>query len=139
MCISPDSLRSAAIASLDGREAVAVALALGEQEQRRVGRQDQRVEQHQGGDPLAVLRGVLDGHSSAEPVADDRHLVDPARVEHVVEIGDVLGRRLWPRPRRAAVPAQVVGDHPAVLLEHPGEPLEPPRVAAGGVNAHHRR
>ena len=64
-------------------------------------------------------------------------LKSPDSVDHVVEVGHVLCHRLRARPRRAAVPAQVVRDHAAVRIEHARQPLESAGVAAGGVHAHH--
>ena len=78
----------------DRGESAAASLALGHQQQRGRRGQQQRVEQHQRGRPLAVLACVFDRDACTQAVPDDGHLIDPGGVEHVVEVGHVLGRRL---------------------------------------------
>ena len=69
------------------------------------------------------------------PSPDQPRLVDVTGVQHLVQVVEVLLHRVRPRPRRAAVAAQVVRDHMPSRLEHPRHPLEPASVPAQIVQA----
>ena len=121
------------------REHLPVPLGVGQREHPPGIGVQRRVEQREGRHPLAVGGGVLERDPAAEAVSDQRRLVDAGLLEHLVEVEHVLLERMRPRPRRAAVAAQVVGDHAPVAAQHAGEPLEAARVGAGAMHADHGR